>query len=286
LNLGIACQGPAKSRIMQQIVAQGRFFFAIALMASGTEQLICARSALPVRYIIPWAPGNSFLAYVVGIVLLTAGLSIAIYRKARLSALILGALFLACAAAIWVPKAVASPLSGSIRTVLFETLAFGASAFTLAGLLPAEERLSGRWGSAVNGLIKSGPYLFAASSVVFGVDYFLFLDSVASLVPAWIPGSGLFWACLTGAVFISAGICITTGWMARWGAFWLGMMFLLWFLILHSRRVVRACLSHDQNTPNELSSAFIALGMCGASWIVAWNSLQCRARTFLDQSPL
>jgi len=60
-NLGIACQGPAKSCIMQQIVTQGRFFFAVALMASGTEQLICARSALPVRYIIPWAPESQGL---------------------------------------------------------------------------------------------------------------------------------------------------------------------------------------------------------------------------------
>ncbi len=48
---------PANSRIMDQIVKQGRFFWTVALMASGAEQLICARSALPVRYIIPWAPG-------------------------------------------------------------------------------------------------------------------------------------------------------------------------------------------------------------------------------------
>lgn len=44
-----------------KIAKQGRFFLAVALMASGAEQLICARSALPVRYIIPWAPGSQGL---------------------------------------------------------------------------------------------------------------------------------------------------------------------------------------------------------------------------------
>src|SRR5260370_22545254 len=52
---------PANSRIMDQIVKQGRFVLAVALMASGAEQLICARSALPVRYSIPWAPGSQGL---------------------------------------------------------------------------------------------------------------------------------------------------------------------------------------------------------------------------------
>jgi hypothetical protein len=53
---------PANSRIMDQIVKQGHFFLAVALMASGAEQLICARSALPVRYIIPsMAPLDQYL---------------------------------------------------------------------------------------------------------------------------------------------------------------------------------------------------------------------------------
>jgi hypothetical protein len=42
-------------------------------------------------------------------------------------------------------------------------------------------------------LNRSGPYLFGASPVVFGVDHFLVLAVIASLLPAWLPG-GLFWA--------------------------------------------------------------------------------------------
>jgi hypothetical protein len=59
----------------------------------------------------------------------------------------------------------------------------------------------------------------------------------------------------------------------RWGSFLLGTIFLLWFLLLHAPRVVMAFRSHD---PNEWSSAFIGLAMCGGSWICAWCSLQRR----------
>jgi uncharacterized membrane protein len=111
--------------------------------------------------------------------------------------------------------------------------------------------------------------------VVFGIDHFLFLAFVASLVPAWLPG-GLFWAYLTGTGFIAAGISILTKKIDRWGSFLLGTMFLLWFLLLHAPRVVMAFRSHDPNAPDEWSSAFIALAMCGGSWICAWYSLQRR----------
>jgi len=235
---------------MQEIVKQGRLIFAVAVIASGAEQLICAGSRLAVRYIIPFAPQTSFGAFLIGLALLAAGFSIATNRRARLSAFLLGFAFLLCALIVWVPQAAARPLSGSVRTVLFETVAFSASALTLAGLLPAEKSLAGRWERAVNALIKSGPCLFAASSVVFGIDHFLALDFIASLVPAWIPG-GLFWAYLTATAFVAAGVSIATKWMARWAAFLLGIMFLLWFLVLHSPRSWSAFLSHNPNTPNE-----------------------------------
>jgi len=96
------------------------------------------------------------------------------------------------------------------------------SALTLAGTLPAEGPNFRRSESAVNGLIKSGPFLFAISAVVFGIDHFLVLGLIAGLVPKWIPG-GMFWAYFTGAAFIAAGVSIATGWMARWARFCWGL---------------------------------------------------------------
>jgi hypothetical protein len=264
---------------MEKIVKRGKLLFGIAIAAIGVENLICAHVSLPVFSksgavvpVIPFFPAIPFLVYLVGIVLFATGLGIAADFRPFLMAILLGLFFLLCVLVLFVPKAVASPLDLNIRTCFFEELALGASAFILAGCLQKEEPNFARGrrplDSAIDKLVASGPYLFAVSSIVFGITHFLILRFIASLVPAWLPG-GLFWAYLTGAGFIAAGISIATGVMARWGAFWLGIMFLFWFLFLHAPRVATS-----PHNPAEWSSALIALGMCGGSWIVAWGSLQ------------
>jgi len=268
---------------MEKIVRQGKLLFAVAIAAIGAENLICAHVAQSVFAknpaavpVIPFVPAIPILAYLAGIVLLAAGVSIAANIRPRLAAILLGIFFLLCALVLVVPKAIARPLDLNVRTCVFEELALGAAALILAGCLQEEEHLTaGRdclFNSAIETLIGYGPYLFAISSVVFGVTHFLVLQFIASLVPAWIP-VGLFWAYLTGAGFIVAGISIATGVMARWGAFWLGIMFLLWFVLLHSPRAVM-----HPHLPAEWSSAFIALGLAGGSWICAWHLLRSRRR--------
>jgi uncharacterized membrane protein len=254
-----------------EIVKQGRLLFAVAITAFGAEHLICARFGQAVVPVIPWIPANPILAYLTGFALVSAGLSIAINRRARLAAILLGILFLLCVLVLQISRVAVSPLDVGVRTRAFETLAMCGAALTLAGTLRLERRYSPRWESAANELIKLGPLLFGTSSVVFGIDHFLVLGLIASLVPTWLPGGGLFWAYFTGAAFIAAGVSIATNWMARWAAALLGTMFLLWFLLLHAPRVVTLPRSHD---PNEWSSAFIALGMCGGSWISGWHTLQ------------
>jgi uncharacterized membrane protein YphA (DoxX/SURF4 family) len=254
---------------MESIIPKGQFLFGITIAAFGVENLICARLGLTIPG-VPWFPGNPFLAYLTGVVLLVAGLSITANIRARLTATLLGILFLLYVLLLEVPQVAAMPMDVSIRTVFFETLAIGASALTLAGTLPASGSIR-PWDRVLDILIGSGPYLFAASSVVFGIDHFFVLGLIASLVPAWLPAH-MFWAYLTGVAFIAAGISIALQWMDQWAAALLGTMFLLWFLVLHSPRVVIAVRSHDPNTPDEWSSAFIALGLCGGSWICAWRA--------------
>ena len=258
---------------MERIITLGRLLFAVAIIAFGVEHFVWARFWEATVPIIPWVPRNPWLAYLTGTFLLAAGLSIAANSRAQLAAILLGILFLLCVLFLQISRVAASPFDVGVRTCTFETLAMCGAALTLAGTLPAEESYFRRWESAVNGLVKSGPYLFATSSVVFGIDHFLVLGVIVSLVPAWIPGGGLFWAYFTGAAFIAAGLSIATKWMAHWAATLLGTMFLLWFLLLHAPRLMSAPRSQD---PHEWSSAFIALGMCAGSWISARHSLQHR----------
>ncbi len=265
----------SKSQIMEKIVKQGRIIFAIAIFAFGVQHFVWARSAGPTVPIIPFVPAIPWLAYLTGVALLAAGLCIASNIRARLAEMLLGTMFLLCDLSLEVSQVAAHPFDIGIRTVAFEILILCASAFTLAGILPKERNEFGPLEGVVSSLIKSGPYLFAISSVVFGVSHFLIPRFIASLIPAWIPGPGLFWAYLTGVIFIASGVTIGAKWMDFWGGFFLGLMFLLWFLLLHAPRIMTNSGSHK---PAEWSSAFIALAIGGGSWIVAWSSLQRRSQ--------
>lgn len=239
---------------MDRILQQGRLIFAISVIAFGFLHFIWANFGEAVVPVIPWPPGYPWAAYLMGLVLLATGVSIAIDVRAREAPALLGILLLLSVLMLHVPKVLAHPLDLGLRTRAFEPLALSGAAFALSG---------GRY-------VTPGRCLFAISAVIFGIDHFLLLDFIAKLVPSWIPG-GLFWATLTGAGFIVAGICIATKWMMRWAATWLGIMFALWVLVLHGPRVLglSSAVPKAPHDPNEWCSAFIALAMCGASWIFA-----------------
>jgi len=244
----------------------GRVLFAVSIAAFGVQNLIWAQHGDPVTRMIPWLPGMPALVYLVGIAFLAAGFCMGVKLRARPAAMLLSGLFLVCEVFLEIPRAVAKPLDLSLRTVVFEVFTLGASALLLAAMLPGDDGILGCWEGARHGSVLAGRWLLAVSSVVFGISHFLIPEFIASLIPPWIPGPALFWAYFTGFGFVAAGLSFATGWMARWAGMMLGVMFLLWFLLLHLPRVLSYPKSQD---PDEWSSAFIALGICGGSWIAA-----------------
>lgn len=255
---------------MVKIVTAGPLLFGIAIAALGIENLICAHFGLTDSG-VPWFPVNPFFGYVNGLALSAAGLSIAAKRHSRLAAMLLGYLFLGYVLFLELPLVVAHPADWTVYGVLFEALALGASSWTLVQTLP---RASSRWESELGKATVSGPYLFALSLIVFGSVHFIVARSIASLIPAWIPGS-LFWAYLTGTALIAAGVSIAVRRLDQSAGFFLGLMFLLWVVLLHTPRV-----ASDPRNADEWSSAFIALGMCGGSWIVARRASRIAADYF------
>jgi hypothetical protein len=240
--------------------AASRILFAFTVAALGVENVLVARYGDVVVPVLPWIPAHHpFWACLMGLVLITLAGGILANARAWLAAVSLGSLLLAYMLVRQVWGLVEHPLDVSVRTGVFEVLAIAGAALTLASTLPAR-------GNAVDKLTGAGRFLFAFAMVVFGIDHFIVLDFVASLVPAWIPGGGLFWTCLTGAGFIAAGLSFATKWMAQWAGILLAAMFFLWFALLHAPRIAQAPRSHD---PNEWSSAFIALAMCGGGLIMA-----------------
>jgi uncharacterized membrane protein len=256
-------------RLMNRVTRLGQLIFGAAIAALGVEHVACARMAeqpFPARFhaivipVIPWVPAHPWLAYVTGAALALAGFSILTNVRARAGALFFGGLFLACDLIMHVPRMIVVPQNWGLRGEVCEMLALSSAAFVLAGTLPREDGTAGRWDRP---LANAGRVLFGICGVVFGVAHFLALDLIASLVPAWMPGH-LFLASLTGAAMIAAGLSLVTTWMAGWAAVGLGTMYLLFVLTLHVPRVLAA-----PQSPDEWSSALIALGMCGASWLCA-----------------
>jgi uncharacterized membrane protein len=243
----------------------GRLIFALAIIALGIENLIYAHFGQVVMPVLPWVPGKPVLAYLVGIALLVAGLGVLTKAGARLSAALLGSLLALCTLLLEISRVATRPLDLAIRSRCFQTLAICGVALVLVGTLP---RAGDQFYQRVvtrDRFTRIGCLLFALASVVFGIDHFLISHFIAGLIPRWIPG-GLFWAYFTGIAFIAAGASIATAWMARWAATLLGVMFGLWFLLLHAPRLANRAFTHD---PNEWSSAFIALAMWGGCWIIA-----------------
>ena len=263
-----------------KIANPGRLLFAISIAAFGIENLILAHNVGAFTRIIPWLPGVPLLAYLMGMAFLISGICMAVKLRTRQAAILLGILFLLCEICLQIPRAVASPMDLSLRTVVFEVFSLCAAALLLAGIPPERTGFLVSWPGMRSSLIVSGRVLLAVSSVLFGTSHFLVPSFIASLIPPWIPGSGLFWAYFTGIALIAAGVSIATNWMSSWAAAMLGAMFLLWFLLLHLPRILSYPRSHD---PAEWSSAFIALGLCGGSWIAA-TALCERRNAFAEGS--
>lgn len=255
--------------LLGRITRYGRLIFGGAVVALGGQHLVCARMSLepfplPVHAVvipvIPWVPAHPWLAYLTGAALILAGGSILFDVKARSGALLFGAIFLAAGLILHLPRLLVLPHNWGLRGEVCEILALAAAAFMVAGTSPRPDGGGRRSDVALRNF---GRILFGFTLVVFGVDHFLALDLIASLVPAWMPGH-LVLASLTGAAMIAAGVSILSKWLTGPCAFALGMVFLIFVLTLHIPRVLA-----DSRTPSEWSSALIALAMCGASWVCA-----------------
>jgi uncharacterized membrane protein YphA (DoxX/SURF4 family) len=247
---------------MENLIKLGRIFFAIPVVVFGFQYIGLGKYQGGLPPVPPWAPGGAVGAYLVGFVLVASGASIISRKYARLSALVIGVLFLFCVLILHLPHFSAVLHNGNDRTRALEPLALSGAAFALAAILPTGGLNPG--GSSANGkLILFGRLLFGLSMIVFGAQHFMYASFLATLVMVWLPAH-LFWIYLTGSAMVAAGLAITTGIQARLAGILLGVMFLFWVLLLHAPRVFAAI--HNQD---EWTSLFVALAFSGSSVIFA-----------------
>jgi uncharacterized membrane protein len=243
----------------------GRAIFALAMAGLGIETIVCAREvsrSLGPQYqvipVIPWLPAIPWLAYLFGMILVICALGLLSPRTRRASAMLLGGLLFVCMLILDVPKYAADIGNISLRTGVFEPLSLAG----LAWLLP-DPKQTPLW------LARASRYLLGISLIVFGVDHFLALIFIASLIPHWIP-LHVFWVAFFGVAFIAAGLSIGFNLLSRWGAAGLGLMFAIWVFTLHLPRVLGLYgIPGAQRNPNEWSSLLIAIALWGGLWALA-----------------
>jgi uncharacterized membrane protein YphA (DoxX/SURF4 family) len=93
--------------------------------------------------------------------------------------------------------------------------------------------LRGDWQKAhrFDKLILFGPLFYAAPLAAFGTEHFTLTETIASLVPAWLPWH-VFWVYLVGAGFIAAPLSLVTRIQARLAASLLGLTFFLFVVLM------------------------------------------------------
>ncbi len=240
------------------LIVLGRFghlLFSLAIIGIGVETLICTyvfghspgphHRLVPV---IPWLPAIPSLAYPVGVIFVLCGAGLFFRRTLVASSILLGVVMVLGGAAFDVPRH-PDLMSAPWRTNVLEPIVIG----SLSWLAPG-------WGGIPRWLYRTSRYLLAFALIVFGIAHFQVLTFIAGMVPGWIPWHS-FWTVFFGVAFISAGVSFATGFLQRWAAVGVGLMFAIWTLTIHLPALLRAT-----QTPDSWSDVFIVVALWGGFW--------------------
>jgi uncharacterized membrane protein len=262
------------ARASAAILSLGRPIYALAIAALGIETIVYAHTSVflyplpghprfPAISVLPWLPAIPWLAYVFGAIMALLGFGLLFDRTLRISALALGALLFLATLILDVPRNAAIPGSMGLRTIVFEPLAIAC----LAWLLPGADKIPA-------GLERMSRYLLAISFIIFGVDHYLALAPIGSLIPGWIPWH-VFWIAFFGAGFIATGISLVFNILVRWSTACIGLMYMIWVLTLHLPSVLGTYVMAGRNNPVSLMSSFlIAVSLWGGPWALARTHLR------------
>ena len=246
---------------LEKLARLGRVFFGISLVAFGAQAFLWGDFVAGRAPAFPalW-PGRVAFAAATGVVLILCGGAIAVGRKLRPAGLTVAALIFAWAFLRNIPVALADRIYGGAWTALAKGLALTGGGLAVAGL-------PRRWTFVAR--VCLGAFLISS-----GIQHFLFVPFVASLVPAWIPGPR-FWTYFAGVALIMGGAGLVLPPTARLAGSLSGLMIFLWFVMLHIPRALAAADAASRR--NEWTAVFEALAMSGIALVMAAVSAEPRA---------
>lgn len=202
---------------MDKLLRFGPLSFAVAMAIFGADHFVFAKF---VASIVPhWMPWHVFWTYFVGIALISAAVSLASDKLAGVAAGCLGVMIFLFVVMMHLPACLAVPSDRTRITLLLRDLALSSGACAFAASRAEQWRLRG-----THAVIAASRFIIAITLIIFGVNHFLYPNvapgipqdglDFAVTMPAWIPAH-VFWAYVTGAIFVICGLAILTGKQAR-----------------------------------------------------------------------
>jgi len=241
-----------------------RIFFAVTMIAIAVMPVFGGTFA-PIWQPVPaTVPLRHLLAFLCLVVPLAAGLGLLMKRRgAEPPALLLFLYLAAWAIAFKAPVIVRHPLV----EVAYQSC--GENAVQIAGAWILYIWLANETGAARIGFLTGDRALRLArllcglAYIAFGFSHFAYLNLTAPLVPKWLPGP-VFWAYLTGTVYLVSGVTLVTSFAARLGALLAAVQITLITLLVWGPYVLAGHISADNWQETVVSWAITA-----GAWVVA-----------------
>jgi len=256
------------TKASDRLMILGRLFFAVGLIAWGIQHLVAGDFVTRVVPSWPgWMPARAFWAYLIGVALIVAGAAIILHIKAQAAALTFGVLAFLSFLFLHLPLAAKDVLLGGSWTSAGKALVMCGGALCVAVSLAQAEgeppnRLLSSAGVRQN-VVVWGRICLGAFMILCGIQHFLYVPFVATLVPSWIPGA-VFWTYFAGVALIAGGVGIVVPQVTWLASLLSGLMIFSWVFLVHIPRA----LSSPYN-PGEVAAVFEALAFSGVAFLLA-----------------
>jgi uncharacterized membrane protein len=238
------------------LTTAGRILYALAILGFGIQYALYGHLRRGLPLCPTWLHPNHILAYALAAIFIAAGLALLIPWRTLTVSLILGLLLLG-SAGLYLMHFHYVAYDGDGRTLFLECLSLAATALILHGLSAGA---NGKYS------LMPGRLFLAVAMIIFGIQHFLYVRFLATLVPHYLPGHHL-WILATGFALIAAGLSIATTIEDKYAAYGLFVLFFGWLVLLHAPRILHALHNGD-----EWSSGFVVLALSGASLLLAASS--------------
>jgi uncharacterized membrane protein len=233
-----------------------RFFLAATMIAIGLIALVSGTFA-PIWQPVPEVvPGRLLLTYLSTFILLGCGAGLLSKRTAGSAAIVLLAYLTIWTILFKVPFIIRAPLVEVSYQSCGENLVLVAAAWALYVWF-------GKGVLAGSAALRIAHLLYGLALIAFGLSHFFYLEMTAPLVPQWLPGH-VFWAYLTGGIYLTSGLAIAVGFAAPSAALVAAVQITLITLLVWG-----PILFAGPMTAEHWQETIVSWALTAAAWVVA-----------------